>query len=86
MDNFLTKLKQQTRGIIDNRPFNGTASSGSSPTANSPQKHNPFGLSPQTPRNPPSKRNKIVLVVDTPETDWFVYKRIYAACIQIISP
>lgn len=70
MDNFLTKLRLQTRSIIDNRSFNGTTSRGSSPPAISPQKHNPFGLSSQTPRNPPSKRNKIILVVDTPETDW----------------
>ncbi|XP_028400080.1 synapsin-2-like [Dendronephthya gigantea] len=71
MDNFFTKLRLQTKGIIDNRSFNGTASRGNSPThANSPQKHNPFGLSSQTPRNPSSKRNKIILVVDTPETDW----------------
>ncbi|CAB4020845.1 Hypothetical predicted protein, partial [Paramuricea clavata] len=69
MDNFLTKLRLQTRSIIDNRSFNGTTSRGSSPPAISPQKHNPFGLSSQTPRNPPSKRNKIILVVDTPETD-----------------
>ena len=83
MDNFLTKLRQQTRGLIDNRSFNGTASRGSSPTASSPQKHNPFGLSSQTPRNPPSKRNKIILVVDTPETDWYVYVFEFYICRDI---
>ena len=70
MDNFLTKLRLQTRSIIDNRSFNGITSRGNSPPASSPQKHNPFGVSRQTPRTPPSKRNKIVLVIDTPETDW----------------
>ena len=72
MDNFLTKLRLQTRGIIDNRSVNGTVSRENSPTASSPKKHNPFGLSGQTPRNATGKRSKIILVVDTPETDWYV--------------
>lgn len=70
MDNFFTKLRQQTRGIIDNRSFNGGNSRHGSPTTNSPQKLNPFGMSSQTSRNHANKRNKIILVIDTPETDW----------------
>lgn len=73
MDNFLTKLRQQTRGIIENRSFNGNSSKESSPplsASQSPKKHNPFGFPGQTPRPLASRRNKIILVVDTPDTDW----------------